>query len=102
MRRQQLRADEALWHAVEEMAAGVKKLPRDLLVRLKELLVLDWRKKSGARSQLKLAIEEALDTGLPPADTPELYRQKCSAVFEHVYESYPKRRAGVYAAAGSA
>jgi hypothetical protein len=66
MRRQQLRADEALWRAVEEMAAGVKKLPRDLLVRLKELLVLDWRKKSGARLQLKLAIEEALDTGLPP------------------------------------
>ena len=44
MRRQRLRADEALWRAVEVMAAGVKKLPRDLLVRLKELLVLDWRK----------------------------------------------------------
>ena len=88
MRRQQRRADEALWRAVEEMAAGLKKLPRDLLVRLKELLVLDWRKKSGARSQLKLAIEDALDAGLPRAYTPELYRQKCSAVFEHVYESF--------------
>jgi len=88
MRRQQRRADEALWRAVEEMAAGLKKLPRDLLVRLKELLVLDWRKKSGARSQLKLAIEEALDAGLPSGYTPELYKQKCSAVFEHVYESF--------------
>jgi type I restriction enzyme R subunit len=58
---------------------------------LKELLVLDWRKKSGARSKLKLAIEDALDAGLPRAYTPELYRQKCSAVFEHVYESYPER-----------
>lgn len=28
---------------------------------------------------------------------PELYNQKCSAVFEHVYESYPEQNAGVYA-----
>jgi type I restriction enzyme R subunit len=78
-----------------EERAEVKKVARELLARLKELLVLDWRKKSGARSQLKLAIEDALDAGLPRAYTPELYRQKCSAVFEHVYESYPERGAGV-------
>lgn len=74
-----------------EERAEVKKVARELLARLKELLVLDWRKKAGARSQLKLAIEDTLDAGLPPAYTPELYRQKCSAVFEHVYESYPER-----------
>jgi hypothetical protein len=34
--------------------------------------------------------------GLPRGYTPELYNQKCSAVFEHVYESYPERNAGVY------
>jgi len=28
-----------------------------------------------------------------------MYRQKCSAVFEHVYESYPERDVGVYAMA---
>jgi len=31
---------------------------------------------------------------------PEIDKQKCSAVFEHVYESYPERDAGVYAAGG--
>lgn len=77
--------------------AQVKKTARELLVRLKSLLVLNWRQKSTARSQLKLSIEDALDTNLPRAYTPELYRQKCSAVFEHVYESYPERDAGVYA-----
>lgn len=61
------------------------------------LLVLNWRQKSTARSQLKLTIEDTLDTGLPRAYTPELYNQKCSAVFEHVYESYPERNVGVYA-----
>ncbi len=77
--------------------AEVKKAARELLARLKVLLVLNWRQKSTARSQLKLTIEDTLETGLPRAYTPELYNQKCSAVFEHVYESYPERNAGVYA-----
>jgi type I restriction enzyme R subunit len=76
--------------------AEVKKVARELLARLKELLVLNWRKKSMARSQLKLTIEDTLDTGLPRAYTPELYEKKCSAVFEHVFESYPERNAGAY------
>ena len=50
-----------------------------------------------ARSQLKLAIEDALDSGLARAYTPDLYTDKCSAVFEHVYESYPEKGAVVYA-----
>ena len=75
----------------------VKKVARELLTRLKSLLVLNWRQKSTARSQLKLTIEDTLDTGLPRAYTPEIYQQKCAAVFEHVYESYPERDAGVYA-----
>ena len=37
-----------------------------------------------------------MDEALPRAYTPELYQQKCSAVFEHVYETYPERDAGVY------
>ena len=81
-----------------EETAEVKKAARELLTRLKALLVLNWRQKSTARSRLKLTIEDTLDTGLPRAYTPELYNQKCSAVFEHVYVSYPERDAGVYAA----
>lgn len=80
-----------------EERAEVKKAARELLARLKALLVLNWQQKSTARSQIKLAIEDALDMDLPRAYTPELYNQKCSAVFEHVYESYPERNAGVYA-----
>jgi type I restriction enzyme R subunit len=75
----------------------VRKVARELLKRLKDLLVLNWRQKAAARSTLRLAIEDTLDSGLPRAYAPEMYRQKCSAVFEHVYESYPERNAGVYA-----
>lgn len=74
----------------------VKRVAKDLLSRLKTLLVLNWRQKSAARSTLKLAIEDTLDT-LPAAYDRPLFAQKCSALFEHVYESYPERNAGVYA-----
>ncbi len=79
--------------------AEVKKVATLLLDRIKALLVLNWRQKSTARSQLKLTIEDVLDTGLPRAYDKPLYAQKCSALFEHIYESYPERDAGVYAAA---
>lgn len=75
----------------------LKKVARELLNKLKQLLVINWRQKSSARSQVKLAIEDVLDASLPRAYSPELYQQKCSAVFEHFYESYPERNTGVYA-----
>lgn len=65
-------------------------------MRLKELLVLNWRQKSSARSQVKLTIEDMLDVGLPRAYDKSLYQQKCSALFEHLYESYLERDASVY------
>lgn len=79
--------------------AEVKKVARDLLARLRLLLVLNWRQKSSARSQLKLAIEDVLDSGLPRAYDKPLFEKKCTALFEHVYESYPERDEGVYSPA---
>ncbi len=66
----------------------VKKVARQLLDRLNDLLALDWRRQIQARARVRLAIEDTLDVGLPRAYTPELYQRKCSAVFEHIYESY--------------
>ncbi|MEO8360706.1 MAG: type I restriction endonuclease subunit R, partial [Vicinamibacteria bacterium] len=60
--------------------AEVKKVARDLLARLKLLLVLDWRVKSAARSKLKLEIEDVLDNGLPRAYDKPAYEQKCGAL----------------------
>ena len=77
----------------------MKKVASVLLKRLKALLVINWRQKSAARSSLKLAIEDTLDSGLPRAYTPEIYTQKCAALFEHMYESYPERNTGIYAGA---
>jgi type I restriction enzyme R subunit len=77
----------------------VKQVAKTLLERLKSLLVLNWRQKSAARSTLKLAIEDTLDM-LPAVYDRPLYSQKCSLLFEHVYESYPEKNAGVYTEVG--
>ena len=55
------------------------------------MLVIDRRKKSNARAQLKLSIVDTLNTGPPRAYTLELYQQKCSAIFDHFYESHRQR-----------
>jgi type I restriction enzyme R subunit len=80
----------------ERERTEVKKVARELLERLKELLVLNWRQKAAARSQLRMRIEDVLDNGLPRAYSPELYQEKCAAIFEHVYESYPEKDRGIY------
>jgi type I restriction enzyme, R subunit len=81
-----------------EERAEVKKVAKQLLERLKDLLVLDWRKRQTARARVEDAIKDMLDAGLPPSYSPDLYKQKCSAVFEHFYETYQERDASVYAA----
>ena len=79
-----------------EERSEVKKVAKQLLERLKELLVLDWRKRQSARARVEDAIKDALDAGLPHAYSTDLYKQKCSAVFEHFYESYPEKDANIY------
>ena len=75
----------------------IKKVAKQLLTKLKGLLVLDWRKRQVTQAKIRDTIKDVLDVGLPRAYSPELYEQKCSVVFEHIYESYPQNGAGVYA-----
>ncbi len=75
----------------------VKKVARQLLERLNELLVIGWRQRVGSRARVRLAIEDALDEGLPRAYSKDVYQTKCTAVFEHVYESYQGEGKSVYA-----
>lgn len=76
----------------------VKKIAHHLLEKLNKLLVLGWRQKISTRARVKIEIENALDEALPRAYSKELYEAKCSAVFEHVYQSYQGEGRSVYAA----
>ncbi len=64
----------------------VKKVARRLLKKLRSVLTVDWRKTAMARARVQDAIEEALDEGLPRAYSPEVFKAKAGAVFQHVYE----------------
>ena len=78
----------------------VKAVARDLLDKLKtEKLVLDWRKHQQARAAVRVTIENLLDERLPTAFTPELFIQKVSAVFRHVYDAYYGAGRSIYTVA---
>ena len=66
----------------------VKAVSKKLLATLKqEKLVLDWRKRQQSRAAVRVAIDEILDE-LPECYEPNIYDQKCEAVYQHIYESY--------------
>jgi type I restriction enzyme, R subunit len=78
----------------------VKATAKELLVTLKNnKLVLDWRKRQQARAAVRVAIDKLLDDHLPRAYTPELFKQKSTAVFQHVYDAYYGSGRSVYVAA---
>ena len=87
--------------------SGRKLLPfyfnfsRELLGTLKNILLLDWRHRAAAPSQVKMTIEDILDSDLPRAYSPPIYDQKCTAIFEHFYESYRDAQENVYTAAAT-
>lgn len=54
------------------------------------------RKKQQARAGVQVAIEEGL-AELPESYDPDLFQQKMSAVYQHIYESYYGAGQSVYA-----
>lgn len=74
--------------------AEVKRVAREPLNRLKAVA----RPELAPKISGTLAIEDALDR-LPAAYDRPLCAQKCSTLFEHMFESCPERDACVYATA---
>ena len=75
----------------------VKTAVRKLLETLKrEKLVLDWRKRTQAKAEVKETVNNILDDELPQPYTPELFNQKSEAVYQHIYDSYYGEGKSVY------
>ena len=86
-------------HLDDRETKQVKKVARVLLKTLKRRrLVLDWRKRQQSRAAVKVAIEEVLDA-LPDRFTSSIYQEKCSLVYQHVFESYSGQGRSIYEAA---
>jgi type I restriction enzyme R subunit len=75
----------------------VKKVTRVLLQRVKDKLVIDWRKKQQSRAAVKLSIEECLDH--LPRETDDR-KMACQAIYQHIYDSYFGEGKSIYASAG--
>lgn len=77
--------------------AQVKAMCRELLATLKrEKLVLDWRKKERARSDVRRTLEIMFDKGLPQSFDEVMYEAKCEAAFQHIFSSYYGAGRSVY------
>jgi type I restriction enzyme R subunit len=69
--------------------AAVKQIAQQLLQTLKqEKLVLDWRKYQHTQAAVQHTINVFLDDHLPDTYDPDLYKQKCTMLYQHIYESY--------------
>lgn len=84
-------------HLTDPERDEVKNAVRKMLKTLKrEKLGLDWRKHTQTRAQVRLAVENILDKGLPQPYTLELFNQKSEAVYQHIYDSYYGEGKSVY------
>ena len=78
-------------------ATEVKASAKNLLVRIADELVLDWKRKQQTRSTVKVAIGTVLDGELPvDAYGPELFDRKVNAIYEHIYTSYHNDGTSIY------
>lgn len=83
----------------EKDRAQVKKVCKELLETLKaEKLVLDWRKKDRARSDVRRTLEIVFDLGLPDSYDEGIYNEKCELAFHHIFTSYYGAGESVYSA----
>ncbi len=73
----------------------VKRIAQTLIGKMKEALVIDWRKKQRTKARVRNLIEEILDE-LPDSYDDDLWPKTCSEVFMYIFEKYPGRDNNVY------
>jgi len=73
----------------------VKNNAKELLNKLKSVLVIDWRKKQRTKAKVHNLIEEVLDQ-LPETYTDEIWPKAIEHVYVHVYDKYAGEGESVY------
>ncbi len=73
----------------------VKVTAKELLQKLKDVLVIDWRKKQRTKAKVHNTIEEVLDA-LPDTYTDEIWPKAIEHVYLHVYDKYAGEGESVY------
>lgn len=65
----------------------VKALAKQLLDTLKEVLVIDWRKRQRTKARVQKVIDDILQD-LPDSFDDKLWAKACDSVFMHVFDKY--------------
>jgi type I restriction enzyme R subunit len=73
----------------------VKAIAQQLLVKIRDDLVIDWRKKQQAKARVRDHIQEVLDN-LPDSYDTDKWNVVFDAVYQHVYQAYRGRGESVY------
>lgn len=79
--------------------AKVKAAAKHLLEHVTEKLVLDWRKRQHTRAAVQVVVGKLLDEELPEVYGPDLFDDKVTRVYEHIYASYFDNGESVYSSA---
>lgn len=78
--------------------AKVLAVAKELSAKLKEKLVIEWKKKQEAKAAVKTCIKDVLDEGLPEVYDRALYSEKVEAIYQHVFDTYGSEGRSPYAA----
>jgi type I restriction enzyme R subunit len=73
----------------------VKTLAKQLLSTLKDVLVIDWRKKQRTKARVQKVIDDILQD-LPESFDDSLWAKACDSVFVHVFDKYQDVQNTVY------
>ena len=73
----------------------VKAIAKELLEKLREILVIGWRKKQRAKAKVHNTIEEVLDQ-LPDSYTDDIWPKAIEHVYLHIYDKYAGEGRSVY------
>lgn len=74
---------------------AVKLIAHELLIKLRDVLVIDWRKKQRAKAQVQRMIQDVLDQ-LPETYNDALWPVACDKVYQHIFDAYRGEGVSVY------
>jgi type I restriction enzyme R subunit len=80
----------------EKERAEVKKIAHELLEKLKEALVIDWKKKQRTKAKVESLIKDVLDALPEDIYNDTLWSKACEEVYLHVYDKYSGEGVSVY------
>jgi type I restriction enzyme R subunit len=79
----------------EKERAEVKAIARLLLEKIRDDLVIDWRKKQQAKARVRGHIQGVMDS-LPDSYDSNTWSNVFDAVYQHVYQAYRGKSKSVY------